>query len=97
MRVHVRLGEPFWRVVGQREVEVVLPAGSSLADLLAHLRQMYPDLETEMGAAPPLLFLDDDEADPETLLSEGDRVHLLWPIAGGMESTAPVPPFRIPH
>lgn len=89
MRVHVRLGEPFWRVVGQREVTVELPAGSRLADLLAHLRQAYPALDAELVEAPPLLFRGDEEAAPDDPLAPDDRVHLLWPIAGGLDAALP--------
>ncbi len=89
MRVRVRLGEPFWRAVGQRDLEVNLPQGSTLADLLTHLRRAYPALDAELAEAPPMLFLGEQEAAPDALLHDRDQVHLLWPVAGG--SGPPLP------
>ena len=83
MRVHVRLGEPFWRAVGQRNLEADLPPGTDLRALLAWLCREYPALEQEMREAPPHFFVGDEEAHEETLLADGNRVHLVWPVAGG--------------
>ena len=83
MNIHVRLAEPFWRVVGQRNLDVELTAGSRMADLLAALLAQYPALAQEFADAPPLLFVGEDEADEETALADGRHVHLVWPIAGG--------------
>lgn len=83
IRIHVRLAEPFWRVVGERELEIRLPAGSTVDSLINQLIELYPDLDEEFRQAPPLVFIGDSEVDQETHLEEGANVHLVWPIAGG--------------
>jgi molybdopterin converting factor small subunit len=83
MKVNVRLGEPFWRVVGERNLVVALPEGGAVADLLALLEERYPGLADEMAEAPPQVLVDDREAGTAVPLSDGASVYLLWPIAGG--------------
>lgn len=83
MRVSIRLGEPFWRAVGQRDLEADLPPGADVGALLAQLCREYPALEQELREAPPHIFTGDEEAHETTPLAEGSRVHLVWAVAGG--------------
>lgn len=83
MRIHVRLAEPFWRTVGQRELSLELKERAQVTDLLALLRQRYPALGREMDEIIPHIFIGEEEASPQTPLTEGARVHLVWPVAGG--------------
>jgi molybdopterin converting factor small subunit len=83
MNVNVRLGEPFWRVVGERNLVLALPDAASVADLLALLEERYPGLADEMAEAPPQALVDDREAGTAVALADGASVYLLWPIAGG--------------
>ena len=83
MDVTVRLAEPFWRPVGQRELNLNLVDGARVSDLLLRLREAYPGLAAEMDQAAPHVFVDDVEADSASFLTEGARVHLVWPVAGG--------------
>ncbi len=83
MQISVRLAEPFWHSVGQRQLEIELQEGARVSDLLALLRRRYPALEREFTEAPPHVFLGDQEGTAETLLEDGCAVHLVWPVAGG--------------
>lgn len=83
MQITVRLAEPFWRAVGQRDLKLELGDRARISDLMTHLRQQYPGLAEEIDAAPPHIFLGEEEADLQTSLSEGDHVQLVWPVAGG--------------
>src|SRR3989304_1850532 len=44
VRVTVRLGDPLWRQIGERELQVDLPDAASVGDLLGHLAGAYPAL-----------------------------------------------------
>ena len=44
MRIHVRLAEPFWRTVGQRDLELELEDSAAISDLLAVLQGRFPAL-----------------------------------------------------
>lgn len=83
MIVKLRLSEPYWRTVGQRELELNMDPGNRVGDLLALLSKQYKGLEKEMEEAPPVIFVEEVEAGLETELADGAQVHMVWPIAGG--------------
>jgi molybdopterin converting factor small subunit len=85
MRITVRLGEPFWRRVGAKQVEVDLPTGATVGDLVTHLSEQYPALREALQDSdlPPTVFLEDEIAEAQTPLSEGARPVLVWAMAGG--------------
>jgi molybdopterin converting factor small subunit len=85
VRVIVHLGEPFWRAAGKREVEVALAEGATVADAFSALRQLHPALAAELDndEAQPAIFVSDEEASLESPLSEGEKIHVVWPVSGG--------------
>jgi len=83
LKIHIRFAEPFWRAVGIRDMEMNLQPASRVDDLLVALRQQYPSLGLEFDQTPPHIFIGDTEATRDSLLNEDERVHLVWPIAGG--------------
>ncbi len=83
MKVQIRLTEPYWRVVGQRKLHLELDKASSVSALLARLEKQYPDLSSEMKESPSILFINEEEAELDSLLEDGDQVHIVWPIMGG--------------
>ncbi len=83
MNVRVRLAEPFWRAVGRRNLQVEMASKSSLKELLVLLCKQYPGISTEIAESATLLFVNEEEVNKDTVLIEGDEVHILWPIAGG--------------
>ena len=83
MNIQVRFAEPFWRVVGQRNLEMRMASESNVRGLLALLCKQYPGISAEMAESTTILFVNEEEVDMDTILEEGDQVHILWPIAGG--------------
>jgi len=85
MKVTVLLGEPLWRQVGQRELEIDLAPSARVGDLVGHLAAAYPALGPWLDGAevPPTIFLDEAVADALTPLHEGARPMLAWALAGG--------------
>ena len=85
MKVTVLLGEPLWRQVGQRELEIDLAPSARVGDLVGHLAAAYPALGPWLDGAevPPTIFLDEAVADALTPLHEGARPILTWALAGG--------------
>jgi hypothetical protein len=99
MKVMVRLGEPIWRAVGQRRVEVEAPGSScSPLDLVQRLEMAYPALRGELRGAGGgtgadgmawhfTFFLRDGIVKPADLaaqrVGDGDEVMLVLPTAGG--------------
>ncbi|MBI3243043.1 MAG: MoaD/ThiS family protein [Chloroflexi bacterium] len=85
MKVTVRLGEPFWRAAGQREVVLILASAITVAQALEVLARQYPSLAAELnnGEIKPALFINDEAASPESLLTDEATMHIVWPASGG--------------
>ncbi len=83
MNIYVRLAEPFWRTVGQRNLEIELADGATVADLTAFLEESYPALRQEFVEAAPMIFMGEDEVEMDTRLVENGRLYFVWAIAGG--------------
>jgi hypothetical protein len=99
MKVTVRLGEPIWRAVGRRRVEVEVPGRScTLSEVVERLQAAYPSLGSELrgevggsgtdgGAGHFTLFRGDRLVHPADVLYEqvadGEEIMLMMPMAGG--------------
>lgn len=93
VRVSVRLGEPLRRAVGAFRRQITLSAPATLADLLDHLVQTYPDFAArfrgeDLGRDHPYhLFVNHRQALPGEFacfaLADGDQVHIVIPALGG--------------
>lgn len=93
IQVKVKLSEPLWRAVGQRELTVALddPA-ATVADVLVKLaeqpgfREAYQAHASGVGV-PYVLFVDDkavpEAAATETPIRDGQTLRIILPIAGG--------------
>lgn len=96
MKVTVKLGAPLSRVVGESQVVLSVPDGTTAAHVLDELRVRFPEFEAGLkgkGLRQPFdqmiyqLFV---EAQPvawedvaATSLRDGDRLYLFLPVAGG--------------
>ena len=99
MQVTVKLGEPVWRAVGQRKVQIEVPgADCSLPELVQHLEAAYPQLREELGSNGAdtggddldyhfTFFLQDRMVKPSEMATErigdGEEVMIVLPMAGG--------------
>ena len=94
MHISVKLGEPLWREVGARTVQLEWPETSvTLADVMHRLRKDYSGFSAAfagqgLNADDPyrlfvnahLVHLDQAKA---TQLQDGDRVYVFIPVVGG--------------
>lgn len=81
MRIRLLLFALYRDLVDQNEVEVELPAGATVSDLVRALRARgggWARLPEE-----PVAAVNREYATPETALADGDEVALLPPVAGG--------------
>jgi molybdopterin converting factor small subunit len=96
VRITVKLGAPLSQVVGEAKIELIMPHGATVADVLAELRSRYPEFEAGLrgkGLRKPFdqvvysLFVDARpltfERAETTKLQDGNRVYLFLPVAGG--------------
>jgi len=82
-RVHVRLltFASIQDIVGSREIDVELPSGSTVRDLLAHLEEIYPRIAGYRSIL--LTAVNEEYANPETTIADGDEVAVFPPVSGG--------------
>jgi len=83
MRVRVLLFAALREAVGQKQLELELPADSTLAELVTRLEGEHAVLARYRGRL--LVSLNEERAPFETQLGEGDEVALLPPVSGGSE------------
>lgn len=67
--------------VGQKQLDLELPADATLAELVTRLEREYAVLARFRGRL--LVSLNEERAPFETQLGEGDEVALLPPVSGG--------------
>jgi molybdopterin converting factor small subunit len=85
VKITVRLGEPFWRTLGERQTVIALLPEATVSEALEILSRRCPALaaEWDQAEAKPALFLNDEMAQPDSQLSDGSTLHILWPVSGG--------------
>jgi molybdopterin synthase catalytic subunit len=83
MRVRVLLFASLREAVGQKQLELELPADATLAELMAKLEREHAVLARYRGRL--LVSLNEERMPLETQLGEGDEIALLPPVSGGAE------------
>jgi molybdopterin converting factor small subunit len=96
IKVTVKLGAPLSQVIGASQVILIMPEGTTIAEVLDELQARYPRFEAGLkGEGLPnvlsgvlyALFLNARpvrfEHASATLLRDGDRLYLFLPVAGG--------------
>jgi molybdopterin synthase catalytic subunit len=83
MRVRVLLFASLREAIGQKQLELELPADATLAEALGRLEREHPAIARFRGKL--LVSLNEDRAPLETQLGDGDELALLPPVSGGAE------------
>jgi molybdopterin converting factor small subunit len=79
--VNVRLFAGLQGLVGKPDITMSLPAGATIATLRDQLVDEYPQVEPFMNTL--VCAVGEEMIDSDHILSEGDRIELIPPIAGG--------------
>lgn len=93
MEITIRLDDPAWRLIGQRNLTLDLPdTVRTLEDVIQELGRRYPGLDAELRGQngdmiPYSLFLNDNSVRwvniQQAEVRAGDRLRVILPIAGG--------------
>lgn len=67
--------------LGTSEIEFVIKSGSSTADLVSKLTEIYPKIRSY--ASVMRLAVNERYVDEDVELAEGDEVALITPVSGG--------------
>jgi len=89
VRVSVRLGAGLSNVAGRPRLQMEVPEGTTVGDVLRRVGEEHPSLGDGLDAA--LTVVDGSQADAGRPLAEGEEIALLLPVAGG----APDAPFEL--
>lgn len=79
LELNVLLFASYAEAFGNSAIRVRLPAGASVADLLAEVRAMGP----AVGLPPAAVAVNAEYAQGSHVLGEDDEVALIPPVAGG--------------
>lgn len=79
MNVNVKLFAQLRQAAGTGELLLELPAGSTAADAARLLGRKHPGLNTSGS----MVAVNAAYAEPDTVLTDGDVLALLPPVAGG--------------
>ena len=85
MRIRVLFFGMLKDVVQRGTEDLDLPESSVLSDVLAHYVQIIPSLKLLMPSVA--ISINQEYAEPETRLKEGDEVALLPPVSGGSQAS----------
>ncbi len=81
MKINVKFFGSFRQRFSREPVEIDLPEGSCVGDVVAPIGERFPEF-ARLGYQP-LLAVNDCFAKPDKTLEEGDRVNLFPPVHGG--------------
>ena len=68
-------------IVGERQIDVEIPSGSTVGKLLEMLEETYPRIAGYRSIL--LTSVNEEYANPETTISDGDEVAIFPPVSGG--------------
>jgi len=68
-------------IVGAREMQLEVPAGATVADVLTHLERSYPRMKDYRPVV--LTAINEEYVDKSTPVSDGDEVAIFPPVSGG--------------
>lgn len=80
-KVSVRFFARYAEIAGMTWREMRLDTPTTIAEVIAHVRKVFPD--TQAIPARPLVALNLRQAKLDAVVNEGDEVALLPPFAGG--------------
>jgi molybdopterin converting factor small subunit len=81
MQISVRLSSGLSQYTGSSRLQVNLPEGGTVADLLDRLRDQYPGLRQHLD--PSVAVISGRHVSPAERLLPGEEVAFLIPISGG--------------
>jgi molybdopterin converting factor subunit 1 len=77
--VRARLFASYREAAGTARLDMVVPSGSRVGDLLDQLAQRIPALKTAKG----MIAVNQSYVGPDVELHEGDEVAFIPPVSGG--------------
>lgn len=83
MNIHVRLYASYREQAGASHVDIIVADGGTVAELITQLVADIPSLLSSFK--PHLIAVNDEFANPQYPLNDGDEVALYPPVSGGVD------------
>jgi MoaE-MoaD fusion protein len=83
MNIHVRLYASYRELAGTGHLDVTIADGGTVADLIAQLMIDVPELPPTFK--PHLIAVNDEFANPQYPVNDGDEVAMYPPVSGGVD------------
>ena len=81
MQVRLLFFATLKEIVGARQLEIDLPAKSTVGDLLSRLESTYPRIKDYRSVV--LTAINEEYVDQSAIVAEGDEVAIFPPVSGG--------------
>lgn len=89
--ITLKLGEPIWKVVGEKSVRVELDGARTVAEVFAEMNRRYPNFMAEAQRGeydlPYTLFVNDTLVQWEQIaqapIQNGDKLFVFMAVSGG--------------
>jgi molybdopterin converting factor subunit 1 len=86
MQVKLLLFASLKDIVGARQLQLDVPAGATVADLLTHLESSYPRMRDYRPVV--LTAINEEYVERSTAIRDGDEVAIFPPVSGGEVDSA---------
>lgn len=84
--VTIRLFAILRNMVGKDQIEWEIKGESKLKDMVSDLRKMFPQVVELIDKKKVLVSVNQDLADEETIIRDGDEIAIMPPFSGGSNS-----------
>ncbi|CAM5784871.1 MULTISPECIES: molybdopterin converting factor subunit 1 [Brevibacillus] len=83
MQISVLLFAGLAELAGERTIQLTLPEGATVQDLLQAASSQYPALSSLLGSC--FISVNQEYAKPDTAIRAGDEIAILPPVSGGQD------------
>jgi len=88
MQVRILFFATLKDIVGARQMQLEVPAGATVGDVLTRLETSYPRIKDYRPVV--LTAINEEYVDQRTAVQEGDEVAIFPPVSGGEVDSAPL-------
>ena len=83
MQVRILFFATLKDIAGVRQIQIDLPSGTTVADLLTRLERDYPKMKGYRSVV--LTAINEEYVDQASAISDGDEVAIFPPVSGGTQ------------
>jgi len=86
MRIRIRFFSIYRDVIGKEQIEIEVPSGISINEIINYLIDVYPKLKRVFNEIKPLVLLDGIIVDENNIVNSDTEIAIIPPVSGGMDN-----------